>query len=180
LYKSSTTVASNPRILHTMLLKDSFNVGLTPANILRTTTVRCQLDNYRTHRVNHVQSSDCNHTIAETKYLRGSELKAQFETLGHIKMKENFELKIVLLQRNVRLGILAEAMDSLRHVYDTFVAAGADVSVLWSYDSGCGWWEHEFYREVKGFFNMSSSEWQAKMLNDWDIDCVSFLVDKET
>jgi hypothetical protein len=117
------------------ILYDSFRVGFIPSTVLQHIHIDCKLDNYRTRRTCDGTRSNwrCKHTAAETKFLRGVELAAKFDTLNHIKNKGSFHLHVVLLQRNVRLAILAEAMDALRNVRDVFMKAGADVNIIWNY-----------------------------------------------
>jgi hypothetical protein len=152
------------------ILYDSFRVGLIPSTVLQRIHIDCKLDNYRTRRTCDGTRPNwrCKHTAAEAKFLRGAELAAKFDTLNHIRNKKGFHLFVALKQHNVRLAILAEAMDALRNVRDGFMKAGADVIITWNYsghcdseddtdgDAGIAW-------PINDYFNMAPIFWKESM-----------------
>lgn len=128
-------VITSPRQIFNALFTDRFDVGLQPFSILRAVTIHCMLDGYRTPPMHHPLTNRCKHTWKEHHYPRRAELTEHFQKLLLIENKEDFKLRIVLIQRNVRIAILAEAIVTLRGIRRQLIEDGAEVSLAWAYCS---------------------------------------------
>jgi hypothetical protein len=106
--------------LKTTLCKDSFQVGLDPATILRTLAI-CLDDTELIlgHR----------HSAFKDAISR----RDAFDCLLRIKKKHGFQLSFQIGQDTIRLNLLPEIFDLLRPVVEVFEQEGAHVRVLTTY-----------------------------------------------
>lgn len=165
LYKTDSAEMINvqsPKQLDRVLTRDSFMVGLQPATVLRNLDLWCKLDDYRTPKLSHSQSSKCKHATSDANYIEATRLTADINTLFQVKDKKNFYLSIEFLQRNVRLAVLAEVLETIRHVRNAFVTAGGEVNFTWEYcsNSDAG---YPVIWNVNNYFDIPRSEWEFVM-----------------
>ncbi|KAF2822874.1 hypothetical protein CC86DRAFT_409650 [Ophiobolus disseminans] len=136
LYKSyvgAGFILWSPSWIHRVLTTDCFYVGLTPKDILRDLSIHCKIDSYRTPRVQHAMTKNCRHTAVDKAYIDRKLLKKEFNELLSIKNNSNFKLHILLLQRYIRINVIAEVVNVLREVRAAFIAEGAEVNIVWTY-----------------------------------------------
>jgi hypothetical protein len=182
LYKTDSAdsmLILSPKQLDHALLRDSFMVGLRPINVLQSLALECKIDHYRTGPASHAQSDTCQHTAAEVRYIDGVELRAQINTLLQVKNKKDFHLKLVLIQRNIRFAVLAEAIQAFRDVRDAFMTEGCDVDIVWAYAvDGYEGVHSNFgpvYWCIDKYFDMPRLEWEDSMRKK--LEAVSISID---
>jgi hypothetical protein len=123
------TVWSPANINHA-LTADCFLVGLETRTVIRTLNVSCTLDGYRLPARYRKFASTCKHTSAELAHNDGQLLKEEFGNLLAIEDKQGFNLRIHLMQRFIRLEVVAEVMEAIREVRQAFIAGGGKVDVI--------------------------------------------------
>ncbi|KAH7091673.1 hypothetical protein FB567DRAFT_617337 [Paraphoma chrysanthemicola] len=172
LYKSfnedGLTVWS-PASIHRAISTDCFHVGFAVAKTtIRKLSIHCKLDLYRTPPQRHELTDKCNHTAADLSFIKGQVLEQQFKNLLAIEDKRDFDLHILIIQRNIRLDALAEAIEALREVRKTFTEASGKVDVVWTYRGN--WVEGEppsdidlLVLPINGFFDKGRNEWGPEM-----------------
>ncbi|KAF1849194.1 uncharacterized protein K460DRAFT_365107 [Cucurbitaria berberidis CBS 394.84] len=151
-----------------VLTEDCFDVGLDPLSAIRQLTVHCKMDRYRTPPPKHPLFFGCNHKISELAYVRKKALKADFGPLLDVKKKSGFKLHILLIQRVVRIDVLAEFIETLSEIYEAFCKNGACVTVSWTYR---GHWhpnqmipdEDLVIKDITTFFDMPREVWAYNM-----------------
>jgi hypothetical protein len=100
----------HPEHNKTAITTDVFGVGLDPAVHLKSLVVRIKLDRYRTSRPQHLATNKCRHTKAEKTYTKKNNLREWLRALLYIKHKANFELRVELIQRNVRIAVVKRCL----------------------------------------------------------------------
>jgi hypothetical protein len=116
-----------------VLQQDCFQLELPTIDLVKALTIHCKLDQYRTPPPDHRQAPNCKHTAIEAAQIRKNELEEHFKFLLSIKKKQDFRLHILLHQRNIRLNVLAEVIDTLEDVVKSFKQNKALVTVWWTY-----------------------------------------------
>jgi hypothetical protein len=106
--------------LKTTLCKDSFQVGLDPATILRTLAI-CLDDTALILRHKHSAFKDA---ISR---------RDAFDCLLRIKKKHGFQLSFQICQDTIRLNLLPEIFDLLRPIVEVFEQEGAHVRIFTTY-----------------------------------------------
>lgn len=119
--------------IQSVLKQDPLHLGLFSMDLITSLTVHCKIDLYRTPPPDHKLSSKCDHSLDEAAQIRGDLLKRDFDTLLDIKKKKGFKLHIIMYQRNIRLTVLEEAMDTLKAVFRNFQENEAFLKVTWTY-----------------------------------------------
>lgn len=154
--------------LHSAFLEDSFLVGFHAYTFLRELSIYCKLDRYRTPPLRHRLARSCQHSDSETLSIDRVKLKADLIVLDSIIDKKNFKLKILLLQRNIRMAVLTESLGVFQGVRETFVEQGAHVQVSWSYDDNIIE-NYDLYEghdtvfiSIDDYFGMSYSLWERR------------------
>jgi len=172
MYKNSPLYwTARTNTIKDVLFHDPFHVGFNPLSTIRKLYVDCKIDNYRTPRKCFRRNRTCEHKPAERAYIKRSELKASFDHLLAVPKKAGFDLSVTFYQRNVRLAVLEEALETFRDVYLAFQDAGATLDVDWQY-SLCNASPrkvnvHDFYDK-----DVSRDAWRAEMRGAWvDVRC---------
>ncbi|XPS68788.1 hypothetical protein M3J09_001072 [Ascochyta lentis] len=151
------------------LCGDPFDVGHDASSTLRRLEITCEVDRYRVKNKCGLRSS-CTHTASERAYTYQDKLRSEFAPLLNVVNKMGFQLEVVFIQRNVRLGVLIEVLETFADVYHAYQQAGARLKIDWKYaqcehtilDS------HQFTRDLEPFFAMPRNVWRAGMLADFD------------
>ncbi|EMD95190.1 hypothetical protein COCC4DRAFT_27172 [Bipolaris maydis ATCC 48331] len=116
-----------------VLQNDSFHLGLPTMELIRSLTVHCNVDRYRTPPPNHSLSSKCRHSLNETALVRSDLLIKDFCSLLEIKKKKGFNLHIIMYQRYIRLNVLEEAIEVLQPMLKSLVQDGSSLTMSWTY-----------------------------------------------
>ncbi|XP_014550838.1 hypothetical protein COCVIDRAFT_31530 [Bipolaris victoriae FI3] len=116
-----------------VLQNDAFHLGLPTIELIRSLTVHCNIDRYRTPPQQHALSSKCRHTLSETALVRSGLLFDDFCSLLDIKNKKDFKLHVIMHQCYIRLNVLEEAIEALRSVLESFLRDGSFLTVTWTY-----------------------------------------------
>lgn len=119
--------------IKSMFEKDDFHVGLPMMDLIRSLTIHCKVDRYRTPPPDHKLSPKCNHSLSETAQICRERLRQDFSVLTDIKTNSAFKLHIILYQRNIRLSVLEEAVDTLGTIFQKFQQDRASLRVTWTY-----------------------------------------------
>lgn len=158
---------------------DPFNIGHNGTSALRQFKIVCKIDRYRTRNKCRARAS-CTHTASERVYTYRENIRHELAPLLQVAKKRNFQLELLFIQRNIRLGVLSEVLDAFSEVYWAFETAGANVTVTWQYadksingpvtwgpNSTLTYETHKLARDVKPFFEMHRSNWRAETLLDF-------------
>jgi hypothetical protein len=89
--------------------------------------------------------------------------------LLYIKCKANFELRIVLLQRNVRIAVIEEVLETIPGVRQTLQSRHAKVKIDWTYR---GNWsngkncspQNSLVTEMDDFYVLPRKTWKMNMM----------------
>jgi hypothetical protein len=147
---------------------DCFRLGLDMKSTIRHLTVHCEVDRYRVRgpKCKHL----CQHTAADLACLQHEALKRDFEPLLEIKRQGQFQLNILLIQRSIRIYVLAEAVTALGEVYKRFCDDGNSITVTWTYrgnwcDCGIHISDHQevISKNITTFFEMPREAWAYNM-----------------
>lgn len=155
-------VAQTPERIKDVLFNDLLHVGYIPIFKISALYVACKVCNYRTPKKCSKKNKRCEHSPKERAYVRQSELKACFDHLLAIPKKDGFELRVVFKQRDIRLAVLEEALQTFIEVHHTFIQAGAHVEVKWEYN-----WDEEVYINDLFDDNFSRDDFMGKMHGIW-------------
>jgi hypothetical protein len=107
--------ASDPASIERLVYEDVFNVGLDPATVLRAMTITLDLDGLT------LPSSE-NEVLME-------DIKCALVSLFEITKKKDFNLRIQLRQKRIRLNTWNGFFDVLRPILCAFDNAGARVNI---------------------------------------------------
>jgi hypothetical protein len=145
-------VVECPDRIGTMLFEDVFNLGLKPAEFLRTLTVYLTLDDIYGRVKGDIEPETLKKDIAQ---------------LHQVVRKKSFKLKIILQQTCIRLKQWDEAFSVLKPFCEEFEAAGAQVHVSWAHVK-YGSREHLIIRSIDDIFRQwhLNSEWKSGVI-DW-------------
>jgi hypothetical protein len=122
-----------PEHIKSVVAKDRFHVGLNPGLYPRSLVLRFKLDRLRRRCLPHIPTNICQHTRADKIYTEKDVLKEWLKALLYIKCKANFELCIVLFQRNVRMAVIDEVLETIAGVRQTLQSRHAKVKIDWTY-----------------------------------------------
>jgi hypothetical protein len=123
-----------PEHIKSAVSQDMFRVGIDPGLHLRSLVIRIKLDRLRIEKPPpHVLTDACRHIKEEKTYTKGEELQSWLKALLYIKCKAKFELRIELLQRNVRLSVIEEVLRVLAEARKIMQDRQAEVKVEWIY-----------------------------------------------
>lgn len=170
--------------ISSVLKDDVFHLGLPTMDLITSLTVHCKLDRYRTPKPKHKLSSKCNHSLSETAQICKDILKQDFSALLDVKRKRGFRLHIIMYQRNVRLAVLEEAMDTLEELFRSFQQNEASLTLSWTYR---GHWKNamgppchqlvacEITPKRDASMDLSlGSEWEDDLLQELEQVCTGF------
>jgi hypothetical protein len=123
-----------PQHIKSAVSQDTFRVGIDPGLHLRSLIIRIRLDRPRKPKRLHCESiDDYEHTQVERIYTEVEKLQPWLKALLYVKCKAKFELQIELLQRNIRVSIIEEALLALADVRKTMQDRHAEVTIDWIY-----------------------------------------------
>ncbi|KAH7409880.1 hypothetical protein DE146DRAFT_732752 [Phaeosphaeria sp. MPI-PUGE-AT-0046c] len=162
------TLGASAEYLHNVLSGDPFCAGFAPKEVVRSLNISCKLDHYRTRPLRHALTNDCNHTIEDTYYIDQARLKADLDEILSVKDKKHLRLRLILLQRNVRVAILHEAIEIIRDSRRTLITAGSNLDIQWAYNGQRGLFQqdrhsgHDWVRFQMGdeYFDRPREEWE--------------------
>ncbi|KAF3035690.1 hypothetical protein E8E12_005939 [Didymella heteroderae] len=93
------------------------------------------------------------------------ELKSSFYHLLAVAGNEDFfDLEITFMQRNVRIDVLEEALETFNNVYQAFARTGVEMRIRWEYLSPT-YGLHNHSRNLESFFCEPRQSWKRKMFN---------------
>lgn len=158
---------------------DPFNISHNGASAIRQLKIVCKIDRYRTRNKCRARAS-CTHTASERAYTYRENIRHELAPLLQVAKKRNFQLGLLFIQRNIRLGVLSEVLDAFSEVYWAFETARANVTMTWQYadksfngpvtwgpNSTLTYETHKLARDVKPLFEMHRSNWSAETLLDF-------------
>ncbi|KAJ8110308.1 hypothetical protein OPT61_g6821 [Boeremia exigua] len=120
--------------LQTRIHNDPFGAGFDLASCIRSLHVTCLVDRYRTPPKVHLPSEACRHTPYERKYIDRGRLKSEFDQMISVLRNKDFRsLEVTLLQRNVRIDVLEEVLETLIDVHRASRKAKIPMHVEWVY-----------------------------------------------
>jgi hypothetical protein len=125
--------AHTPEKIKDVLFHDLFHTGFNPVSTIKALSVTCKIDNYRTTRKCFRKDKGCKHSPADRAYVMQRTLKTSFDHLLAVPKKADFYLEVTFVQRNIRITVLEEALETLREVYTTYREAGATLVIEWQY-----------------------------------------------
>lgn len=153
--------------LESLIHKDPFGADYDIVSHIRRLSVICVVDRYRRRRVWHPPNG-CKHTPYQRRYTNRDQLKSEFDQLLCVIGNKAFQrLEVTFVQRNVRIDVLEEALESFVDVHKAFIMSGIDMRVKWSY-SGVGECSehlgHMHDRNLGKFFTEPRPTWKHRML----------------
>jgi hypothetical protein len=121
-----------PEHIKSAVSQDMFRVDIDPGLHLRSLVIRIKLDRLRIEKPpRRVPTNACRHTKIEKTYTKGEELQSWLKALLYLKYKAKFELRIELMQRNVRLSVIEEVLRVLAEARKIMQDRQAEVKVEW-------------------------------------------------
>jgi hypothetical protein len=158
-----------PEHLDAALSGDVFRVGLNAALHIRSLVLRIKLDRLRMPCPQKTSAAAYKGTRNEKRYTTGTLFRWWLDALLCIKHIAKFELRVLLLQRNIRVAVIEEVLEDLAAVRETLHSQGADVKIDWIYR---GTWHHGnnldpdnvLCRNMDGFFELPRKAWNISMM----------------
>ncbi|KAL1793923.1 hypothetical protein ACET3X_007344 [Alternaria dauci] len=174
--------------IRSVLNRDRFDLALPTIDLIRTLTVHCQIDRYRTPPPyctlpyctvppNLRRKSACQHTVSEIGHVRKAALEADFGALLDVKKKQDFKLHIILDQQHIRMEVIAEVIEALAGIVQPLQQHGACVTVSWTYRGHWGMYnglpprQSLVDRDVTDFFNLPRELWEYNMRKTYRAVC---------
>ena len=158
-------IAERPELIKNVVHNDKFDVGFDPSHYIRAMRVNCKIDRFRTRRTCFKKTNRCQHGPAEKQYIKQRILKSYLAPLLEIKKKSGFHLHIALTQRNLRLAVLQEFLDTIKDVVGAFCQAGGIVTINWLYDADdIGGNDIYLTQEIESYYDTPIQEWQQKIM----------------
>lgn len=162
-FKEQTLYGIAPS-LHNLIHKDAFGAGFDPASCIKSLDVVCLVDEHRQPPTSHARNETCQHTPYERKYIHGDQLKSDFDHLLEVVHNPNFQcLEVTFIQRNIRIDVLEEALETFANVHQAFKTAGISMRIQWMYTSPTCDGMHEHSRNLGKFFSDPRSTWKRRM-----------------
>ncbi|KAF2822875.1 hypothetical protein CC86DRAFT_409651 [Ophiobolus disseminans] len=149
----------HPKHIETAVTKDVFGVGLDPGLHLKSLTVRIKLDKLRTARTPHILTKICRHTQSDKIYTQKDELKEWLKALLYIRHKAEFELRIDLFQRDVRLTVIEEVLIALMEILQAFETWNASVATKGFLDSDA----EDVIKDVDDYYASPQGTWKMNI-----------------
>lgn len=157
---SEITLYAIPRHLSKLMHTDAFGAGFDPVSCIKSLSVVCMVDEYRTLPMWYPPSENHQFTPDERMYIEQEQLKSHFDHLLAVVDNKGFRyLNVTFMQRNIRIGVLEEALETLTSVHKAFRKAGITVRILWEYT-------HDHLvccRNLEDFFRDPRPSWKARM-----------------
>lgn len=150
-----------------LLHDDPFDTGFDVAPHIRNLSISCFVDRYRMPRRECGRNDLCWHSPYERRYLDQDELRKEFDELIGLEENKGFQsLEITFVQRNIRVDILEEALETFSEVYRAYRSVPrVSVRVEWLYlDATCSGFLHSHKRHLGKFFTEPRHTWKHRML----------------
>lgn len=171
LYSSSwfedKTFFGSSSTLHYVIHKDPFGAKVNISPFIRNVDIVCFIDRYRELREQCSRNDTCHHTPYERQYIERGRLTGDYNQLLGLQKNKGFQsLQITLIQRNIRIDVLEEALEALTGVYQAFRAVpGISFRIEWQYANiHCNGFLHSHKRSLGKFFNEPRYTWKHRML----------------
>ena len=136
IYKAAG-VTGEAKELASLIHEDGFGAGFDPSKRINSVSIVCHVDDYRLpHECMRGcrPARECRHLSHERKYIDQNRLKSEFEhLLALVKRKEIDQgsglIEVDLIQRNVRIDMLEEALETFADVRLALLGAGRKVVI---------------------------------------------------
>jgi hypothetical protein len=161
-----------PEHIKSAVSQDMFRVGIDPSLHLRSLVIRIKLDRLRIEKLlRHVPTNACRHTKIEKTYTKGVELQSWLKALLYIKYRAKFELRIELMQRNIRLSVVEEVLTVLAEARKIMQDRHAEIKVHWIYrghwirGKNTDWPGDILSMVVDDFYYLPRKTWRMNMMH---------------